>query len=114
VNGTSFHPKETECLVNLDHRHRYGTCDPSPIGPWSSGSPENLSASVGVLLDCGNLQRHFVTACDIVKRMADAIPDGQITDVVAWLFLESSFPLRCANGPLGETTIYGAAGTEPV
>lgn len=68
-------------------------------------SSELLAKAVGKLIECGQLQRHFVTACQVIGPMVDAIPDEMCERVFVWL-LERAKSVPGTSGECG--TMYAA------
>lgn len=62
------------------------------------GSPEQVDDAIKQSIAWGQLTRHFISACQILKNMADAIPDGLVAKIFEWVLPRAS----TTNDSLGE------------
>lgn len=66
---------------------------------------EVLDTAMVRLLGCTNLKRHFLIGCEIVRCMADAIPEKRLGQVVTWLLPRLSID----SDRLAERSLFEAA-----
>jgi hypothetical protein len=79
---------------------------PSIVATIYRARDANIAQSVvSQIIAAANLGRHFVVACDLLREIADVIPDAQIDKLAEWLLLRC----KCDSDEMSGNNVSHAA-----